>query len=359
MKKVLLFPVALLAALSLFAQPTLQNNVFPDIGDVVTTASGDTLNIEPGNAGANQTWDFTALQLLEGTTATQQVFISPVGTPYAAEFPNANIVAKINEDTAIYAYYQKEANQFSILGAASLDFLQKYTDPDALVKTPLAYNGSYTETFAYRLGAGTEAEFFTTGSHNVTYDGYGTVKTPLGTFTNATRLKLVSTQIDSAVVTGGIEFINQTESTTYDWLVANQPGPIVSITYSSGTSETRIPGFDTIFTETPITKSVNYTTTSTTSVFSAPTGLSGLSITAIGPNPAVDQLTLRFDAENSGQALRVLITDATGKEIENQSVTTVAGENIWSLPIDRLATGNYFLTVTDGRGVMTRAWVKQ
>ena len=356
MKKGLLFPAALLAALSLFAQPTLQNNVFPDIGDVITIRTADTININQGNAGANQTWNFSALQPEAGTTATQQVFVSPVGTPYAAQFPLANIVAKTNEDTAVYAYYRKEANQFSILGGGSIDFLQEYTDPDVLLKTPLAINGSYTEAFAFQLAA---LGFQSVGSHTVTYDGYGTLTTPLGTFANAIRLKQVSMQEDSAFLDGGIEFISQTETTTYEWFVANQVGVVISISYSSSSSETRIPGFDTLFAENPAIKSVTYLAGTTTGVFNAPTALSGLSITALGPNPTVDQLTLRFNAETSGQALRLLITDATGKEVDIQAIYTVAGENTWSWPVDRLAAGNYFLTITDGRGVLTRGWVKQ
>ncbi len=357
MKKELLFFAALCAALSLFAQPTLQNNVFPDIGDVITFNTADTLlNIEEGGAGANQTWNFSTLQPQAGLEVTQQVFISPVGTPYAANFPTANIVAKIGEDTAVYSYFRKEANQFSILGGGSVDFLQEYTDPDVFLKTPLAFNGSYTEEYAYQLAA---IGFQSVGSRTVTYDGYGTLITPLGTFANAIRLKLVSTQEDSAALGGGVEFISQTEITSYDWFVANQVGSVVSITYTSGTSETRIAGFDTLFNEMPLTKSVNYLSASTVGVFSAPTALSGLSIAALGPNPAVDVLNLRFDAEVGDQSLRVLITDAMGKEVDSQTVRTVAGENLWSLPVDQLAAGNYFLTLTDGRGVITRGWVKQ
>jgi len=358
MKKGFLFPVALLTALSLLAQPTLQNNVFPDIGDAATTASGDTLNIEPGNAGANQTWDFTSLQIQTGTVATQYLYVAVAGTPYAASFPTANIAIKINEDTAIYSYARKETGQFSSLGVATEGFLQTYTDPQILLKTPLNFNGSFQDDFAYTTDAGDDLFLYSEGSRTLTYDAYGTLKTPLGNFNNVIRTKSVSAQVDSASFSG-IVIINHTDAITYDWLVANQAGPIVSITYTSGISETRIPDFDTLVTVTPPTKSVSYTSAAATSVFSAPTVLSGLSITTLGPNPVVDQLTLRFDAEQSGQALRVIIMDATGKEVENQSIRTVAGENSWSLPVDRLAAGNYFLTLTDGRGVMTRGWVKQ
>ncbi len=358
MKKGLLFPAALLATLSLFAQPTLQNNVFPNIGDVVTTSDADTINIDPGGVGANQTWDFTALTPLAGTTATQYTYIAATGTPYTAEFPTANIVAKIAGDTAIYSYFNKGSGDLALLGTASLAFLQKYTNPNVVLETPLTFNGSFSDDYAYTIDANTGFLFNSEGSQTVTYDAYGTLKTPSGTFTNAIRTKSVSSESDSTEISG-VVLITQTDITTYNWFVPNQSGAVVSINYTSGFSETQIPGFDTLITQTPLTKSVSYTTTSTTSVFSAPATLSGLYITAIGPNPAVDQLTLRFNAVTGDQALRVLITDATGKEIQNQAIRTVAGENTWSVPVGRLAAGNYFLTLTDGRGVITRGWVKQ
>lgn len=360
MKKQLLFPAALLATLSLFAQPTIQNNVFPDIGDVLTLSDADTLNVKQGSAGANITWDFSALVLLSGSVPIQTQYISPVGTPYAAEFPMANIVGKINEDTAIYAYYKKESTQLSILGSASLDFLLKYTDTDIILKTPLAYNGTYQDNFASNVTTADPSgvTFYSSGSRTVTYDAYGTVKTPLGTFNNAARVKFVSTHMDSASISG-FTILNESDITTYDWLVPNQPGPVVSISYISTRSETQIPGFDTLITITPTFKTVNFLSASVTGVFTAPTALSGLQLTAIGPNPAVDQLTLRLEAETGGQSLRLTITDAAGKEVESQTLRTVAGENVWTVPVDRLAAGNYFLTLTDGRGVLTKGWVKQ
>jgi hypothetical protein len=46
----------------LWAQPTLQMNVVGQIGDIVTFQVADTLNISQGNAGANQTWNFSNLK---------------------------------------------------------------------------------------------------------------------------------------------------------------------------------------------------------------------------------------------------------------------------------------------------------
>ena len=106
-----------------FAQPVLQNTVLPDIGDVVKLTDADTINTFPGNAGANQTWNFSAWHAASGTTPTEYLYISPVGTPYVADYPTATIVTKINQDTAIYAYFREQSNQFSILGSGSLIYL--------------------------------------------------------------------------------------------------------------------------------------------------------------------------------------------------------------------------------------------
>lgn len=357
MKKSLLFPVALLATLSLFAQPTLQNNVFPNVGDVITISEGDTLIVQ-GSAGANMNWDFSSLAPLEGTTSIQYQYVTVASTPYAADFPTANIASKTIEDTVTYSYFKKETNELMLIGAASEGFLNIYTNPNSALKTPLNFNGSFQDDYASVLETGDGVQVNLDGSQTITYDAYGTLKTPLGTFNNAIRTKGISS-ISFASTFSGIDVLSTTNVTSYDWFVPNHAGPLVSISYSSGISETRIPGFDTIITVIPLSKSVSFASTATTGVFNAPATLSGLTISTIGPNPTVDQLTLRFNSETGNQSLRLLITDATGKELQNQSIQAVAGENVQSISVNRLAAGNYFLTLTDGHGVVTRNWIKQ
>jgi len=340
-----------------FAQPVLQNTVLPEIGDAVTITDADTLNVSQGNAGPNQTWNFSNWKIMNGTTPTQSLFISPVGTPYFSSFPNATIVTKVNQDTAIYVYFREQPNQYVLLGAQSLLFEQNYTDPDAQLKFPTNYNASYQEDFAYNSDSYSGIIFYSEGSRTFKYDAYGTLTTPLGTFQNAMRFKGVSSQIDSAEFMG-IKIVNQTFLTTYGWLVAGHPGNLATVYYSNTITKTSYPGIPPIIQESPVTKSVNYVSASTVGVFDLVQTVDGISALTLGPNPALDQLTLRFESNIARQNLQLRITDVNGRALQTQSLDSNVGENLMSFNVAPLPSGNYFLTLTDGRGVQTLSWVK-
>ncbi|MBC7778324.1 MAG: T9SS type A sorting domain-containing protein [Phycisphaerae bacterium] len=340
-----------------FAQPVIQNTIIPDIGDVVKLTVADTLNVSEGNAGANQTWNFSNWHILSGTTPTQYRYISPVGTPYFANYPSATMATKVEEDTVIYVYFREESNKYSLLGAASIAFQQSYTDPDAQLKYPTNYNASYLEDFAYTTDAGTGVNFYSKGSRTVKYDAYGTLITPLGTFQNAMRIKAVSSQIDSAEFMG-IKIINHSFLTTYGWLAAGHPGTLASVYYSYTVTETYFPGIPTIIDQSPVTKSVNYVSSSSVGVFDLVQAIDGISALTLGPNPAMDQLTLRFESNIAMPSLQLRITDASGRLLQTQALDASIGENVMPLAVGHIPSGNYFLTLTDGRGVQTLNWVK-
>lgn len=356
LKKSLLPPICvlLLAALAQ-AQPTLQSNVVPNVGDFVSLASADTNAVQPGNPGANLTWNFAALSPQSPPTISQ--YIVPTGTPYAASFTTANLVTKVGGgDTAIYSYARKEAGQFLILGTGSPDFLQTYSNPDAQLKYPTNYNGTYQDDYAYTTDAGTGFPFYSTGTHAVKYDAYGTLTTPLGTFPNTMRIRATTVQTDSANIIGN-EYINYHNYVTYDWLAANQPGALVSITYFNITSIVRIPGFDTIVTVNPPFKTINYISAGSVSAFERPAAPEGLHALSVGPNPATDQLTLRFTADRDA-ALQIRLTDAGGRLLRTQALDATTGDNSATLFVADLPPGAYFLTLTDGRGLQTTPWQK-
>ncbi len=341
-----------------FAQPVLNNAVVPKIGDVVKITEADTLNVNPGNAGANQTWNFSSWHIASGTTPTQYLYLSPVGTPYASDFPTANIVTKIDQDTAVYAYFRSEPNQYALLGVESLVFVQNLSDPDAQLKFPTNYNGSYLEDFAYTTDAYTGVIFYSYGSRTVKYDAYGTLITPLGTFPNAIRFKGVSSQIDSAEFFG-IKIINHTFLTTYGWLAAGHPGTLATVYYTNNITETYYPGLPVQIETSPVTKSANYISTSSVGVFDLVQTVEGISDLNVGPNPAVDHLTLRFNANNLIQNLQVQVSDASGRVLQTGVVESIIGANEWPLAVANFPPGNYFLTLTDGRGMQTMSWIKQ
>ncbi|HTQ26732.1 MAG TPA: T9SS type A sorting domain-containing protein, partial [Puia sp.] len=69
-----------------------------------------------------------------------------------------------------------------------------------------------------------------------------------------------------------------------------------------------------------------------------------LQITALLPNPATDQLTLSFYAKEPAAA-EIMICNAYGQRLSTRPFTFNTGYNRFTLPVNNLASGVYFLLV--------------
>lgn len=341
------------------AQPILQNNVVPNIGDSYQLADADTFGIFQGNAGANQTWDLSALQPAGDTHRVQYHIIDPDGTPYIIHYPNANLATKIEEDTVIYVYYRTQPDQLSFSGTSSVAYNQTYSDPDVRLRFPTPFNGSSLDTFRYATNFGAGVVSYTEGTRTTTYDGYGTLMTPLGTFPDAIRIKSVAAYTDTVTLIGNVLILNHHELTTYGWLLAGHPDYLAGIYYLKTTNETQIPGFDTLFIENPVIKTASYISETAVRVKDLAPSVEGISDLALWPLPASDQLVLRFKAAKTDKKLQLRLTDAFGRILQTRPLDYTEGENAVPLSIEDMPSGSYFLMITDGRGVLTGKWLKQ
>ena len=121
-------------SMNAFAQITVTDTDLVGIGDVIFQAydsvPGQAINT--GNTGANQSWDFSTLQVTELDTTT---IISPIGTPYASIHPTANLCIKNDNE---YYYINKNASGIGIVGIDNL----AYNFP--LAPLPLSYGLTYS-----------------------------------------------------------------------------------------------------------------------------------------------------------------------------------------------------------------------
>lgn len=346
----------------LLAQPTLQMNVVPEVGDFIYWARADSSTAQPGSPGANQTWDFSDLS--SSTPSTRYEYFTPANTPYANEFPTATLATKHDDASntpspAIYTYFQKGENQLLLLGSRRVSLRGVYPDPDVQIQYPLNYGENYEDTYYRTLTNLTVPDYpgHLTGTRMVEYDAYGTLITPLDTFHNTMRIRTTVVQVDSTTHYYGHQNIIYKSSTTYDWIVPYQPGPLVSISYANITSIYRVPNFGDLIDVSPKIKTVYYISAGSVSALSTPKTLEGLSTLSIGPNPTTDQLTLRFNIERAA-LLQIRLTDPSGRTLRMQKLNAGMGKNMETLFVGDLPTGAYFLSLTDGRGIKTVAWQK-
>ncbi len=346
---------ACLPGLCAVAQPVLQNNVFPDQGDQITTVFADTAGVAPGAAGANQVWDFSNLQM-QAPIAPLSV-LNAAGTPYAVDFPFANLCGFLAGDPNYYFYYRKETSQLSNIGsAATYGLILLFNDPETLLKVPLNFGGSFTDDFS-RFNTFPDNQLQGSAHKTATYDAYGTLKTPLGTFQNAMRLSSVTAFRDTTWLFAGYS-INEHTDVTFEWYVPNRPMPQVSIAYSTGTSTYVIPGQPPMPIANEPSKIVQFVNGLSTDASGPSDGLPGISDLSVAPNPASDQLTLRFSASAGGPTLLLGISDATGRTLLSRKMTLSEGPNAASIPVSDLPPGAYFLRLSVGGTSQTLNWQK-
>ncbi len=182
MKKVsTLTGLLLLAATAVVAQPAIT-----DTASFIPIGYGDSISvitsaIPPGSAGANQTWDFSALT---PTTAGYVSFVYANTTPYFASYPGATRAVKIQIPTGtIYEYDIVSPTKVEMLaGNVSATTGDDYTpNPKTMVPIPFHFGDVVVDTFIVNAA----------GPYTVTmtFEGYGTLITPFATYSNVIRMK--------------------------------------------------------------------------------------------------------------------------------------------------------------------------
>lgn len=175
-----LTPFASLLLLPLSAQHTIVHNDLSAFGvqtDMHTLVLPATLpSLSDGN---NQSWDLSSITLQAVGTLN---FTPATGTPYAATYPAANWAwaQDITGLGANYTYLDISATAINILARDVPSNPDNYTDPAQVMEFPLPLGGSFTDTYAHNSGS---------SSYTWTYSGFGTLITPVGTFTNVAKLQ--------------------------------------------------------------------------------------------------------------------------------------------------------------------------
>lgn len=172
---------------SIYAQPTLNNSVFPIIGDVSEykyLSSGQ--DILPGNSGINLTWDFSNLVLDWSTTTIS--YLEPSTTPYFNSFPEANMAVFYSNNQIEYT--KKTADSMVHQGQfmTGIDY-QIYSNTRLDLKGPLNFGESFSDDFATNFTNPSGNYIIRTGTIESMFDGYGTLILPDQTIPNCIRIK--------------------------------------------------------------------------------------------------------------------------------------------------------------------------
>ena len=312
-----------LYSMSAIAQPTISaSGVLSTIGDVVVYTTDTTTSFNPGSSGANQTWNFTGLH---AHTSSSTIYVDPSTTPFASDFPAANIAGTSGQNIV---YIFQSNNRIENYGAATATVSMPYMDPEDLIHFPFSMGSSYTDSWMAVFNSGAYT-FYRTGTTTVTADGYGTLQTPVGSYVNALRVHLVQNYQDSTFI--GVPYIITYSNDEYMW-------------YENGTHSV-------ISTMYEFTSSLGGTTQRTNYLQSI-NGVNSLpnkNALVISPNPAVETINLSLTEAGNTQA-EVVIYNSIGEKVKSLSGENFpVGTNNIQINIADLPQGIYFLhLINDG-----------
>ena len=316
------------------AQPTLTaatNN--PVAGDVYYGYSVDTAGVNKGAAGASITWNFSSVVRNDSDTTS---YFTCAATPYCDSFPGSNIVMYDGSD---YSYGITSSTGMELIGGYSTGTYVRLTNNSTVLKFPLTFGTTFTDTFAAQLDIlGTT--MYLSGTSTFTCDAWGTITTPFGTFNNALRVRHVEITKDSLNFMGMPE-VNVSQTESYSWYRAGFHSPLMTINYDTS-------GTGTLY----VSDAKYYRGMMTTAVNDVASKVTTLNVY---PNPATDNVTFGFDLTGTPAATNLVVYDATGRVVNTINGTSLkTGKNEVSLNVSNLPAGMYIVRL-QGEGAAASA----
>ncbi|RLD46582.1 MAG: hypothetical protein DRI88_07345 [Bacteroidetes bacterium] len=332
MKKMYILFIALLSTGTLFSQYTITySGNCPQIGDAIHQTYFNH-PVDPGPAGANQTWDFSTL--MESENGIYQA-VDPDGTPFSNDFPESNIAYTYSSSEDVYTYGQNSPSEALNNGVgfdeADMTVIH-YSDPATLMIYPFSYTGTFTDTY---YGEYTISGLLTheRGTINAVADAWGSITTPLQSYNDVLRVKIDRVVVDSMWI--GSLFISTVtvNYTDYSWFAPDIRIPVLCITMSESQGVYDTTGY---YIASP--QQINETT-------------DRLAFLNIYPNPARDHISITFKAKY-GDQVSISIIDMSGKELfrQDNNILSTGIQNI-PLSLKEFHNGLYLVKISDGTKV--------
>lgn len=262
------FKVTILLLLIAFAgvsQITITTSDLLSKDDTIRMSNAAVAGIpDPALTGTNYTWDYS---LLNPTIQYVDTFVKVTSTPFAYQlyFNNplspkykANFAQKTSDIKAftviqltnIYNYFKNSVTEYSIVGfGATINGVPtsvKYDSIDVVYKFPMNYGNKDSTISKYMLSIPTIGSFGQRKKRVNHIEGWGTVKTPFGTFQ---ALKIKSTlYITDTIYYTTLKFgttFNLPTQYEYKWLAAGKRVPVLEID-ATGSTVTRVAYRDSI-----------------------------------------------------------------------------------------------------------------
>ena len=215
-----------------FAQITLTLNNMPKAGITTFGAYDEASNLETarvGNAGVNQTWDFSNTLPTSASLVTM-AYMNVGDTPYAADFPTANLASHFNLGGVDYGFFYLLADQnaYSTLGIKDGNgYFETYDRPAKSFVFPFSYLSTFDQSYTSAGYLDARTTIASTVRQHVEADAWGTVKTNLGMFP-CLRVKRI--QFDTVKISNFGTYTQR--DTIFEWWTAQHREPVFTYVLS-------------------------------------------------------------------------------------------------------------------------------
>lgn len=310
----------LLLSVGLNAQPVIAQADYQPVNNETFGFYESDSSANPGSAGENVVWDFSNIS--QGTLYNS-IVKSCNGNADCANYAGASYYVETYDSTNRVFHVNDVAGE-SVVARRTPSYTVIYSKPQTLITFPITFLGSSVDSFTYYNTTPGSAYPVGYGTLNKTYDAYGTLKTPVGTYINVIRKKIDMTQHETQINFNSGEH-------DYIWYQAGIAHPIMRII----TTE-----FDGQYGS----KSVSFTNTPPKNVTSIEDlHDEGLSFN-IYPNPTIsDYFNVSF---NNKDINAVVIKDLLGRTIVKKNMKML-GANTNNIGISTVGwvKGVYFVEV--------------
>jgi len=354
MKYVFVISLLLTLSLHVFSQPVITRNHLMFPGDDFVTASVAVVP-DPGSGGAQVIWDFSAVQQ-EGVSGFAVEEADE--TPYASDFPGANIAfVDPSPNASFYQYHFIDGNAWeehgSVSAGSTTPYRLNYDDPRTFLQFPVMYNGQWQDNYTYTLEYYTAPPYTTLGegSVDVSVDGYGSLILPQATFSDVLRVQIIGESTDTTVLGQGLYERNYLHDTTYVWLSPSYHA--VLCTYITSVIEritTVISGDTMNFPETIEFVGFSFDPTAEPSSSLHDPVQPGIYALWISPNPVEQRMNVEFSSPEA-QEMELSLQDQTGRCAYHQVIPAHQGENHVEVILSEIPSGMYVAWLKSWDGV--------